>query len=128
MFFIRKLNIVMIVFSFGMTACASLSGQEDAASRIDKAWSESHRRLVNEKLRLQTRYNPLSCDEKLKYEVALYGQFRHVYIDGDDKNLELLMKQARSYKQNEVFEYNYYLTDDVYTSSCGQQHYILRAE
>ena len=123
-----KLNITVMVLSFGLMSCASLSGLDDASGRVDKAWNESHKRLVNEKLELKTRYNPLLCDEKLKYEVALYGQFRHVYVEGDDKAAESLLKYSRSYKQNEVFEYNYYLTDDIYTSSCGQQHYILRVE
>lgn len=118
-------SVFLLSLAFLLTSCVSLTGSEEASRIVSDVWNESCVQINNETMVLKTRYNPLPCDESLKFEVELFGYFRHIKITGNDGDLVSFQKYAREHRAQPYFEYAYQRTDEIYTSSCGQQHYVL---
>ena len=117
--------VILLSLAFLMVSCMSMSGRDEAARLVSNAWKDSCLQISNEDLVLKTRYNPLPCDENLKYEAELFGHYRHVRITGSQEDMALFQKYEREHRTQSFFEYSYRRSDEIYTSSCGQQHHVL---
>ena len=118
-------SVILLCLAFLKMSCTSLSGRDEASRLVSNAWNDSCVQITNEDLVLKTRYNPLPCDENLKYEAELFGHYRHVRITGSDESMALFQKYDRDHRTQSFFEYTYQRSDEIYTSSCGQQHHVL---
>ena len=93
---------------------------------LGKAWDISYITQTQLPTNLKVRYNPSKCDENLKYEANIYGHFRHVELVGSKSEMAQLDQEAQRYRFQEIFTYTFWLTNTLYTSACGQQHFVLK--
>lgn len=111
---------------FGCVACAGMTPQERISRQVERAWEEGNAQYAKTPMMIRVRHNPISCDENLKYEANLYGQFRHVYVVGTEGDLSALDEMALGFPNHGVFQHNFVVTGTPYISACGQQHETLR--
>ena len=110
-------------------SCSSFTPTARAISRssqrVDRALNHSYEALYEAPVKLETRYNPCSCDPALEFECRINGYWRHVQIVGSEEALKKLHQTARSLEPHQIFELSLIISDDLYTATNGQQFYIL---
>lgn len=95
---------------------------------MGRLWVESNDQITRVPCELKTRYNPSPCDENLQYEVNIHGQYRHVSIQGTEDELAALKQATQNAQGVDSVRWPFIFSDQLYTSGCGQYHYILRIE
>ena len=120
---------LFILISLFLSSCSTLTPTGQAIKRssqgVDRAFRSSYETLYDQQVEIETRFNPCSCDPALEFEARLYGQWRHVIIRGSDTAMTAFREKVRNLEMHQVFEYSYRLSDELYTSTTGQNYYTL---
>ena len=114
------------IISLLAAGCTAVSKQARASMLLNTVWEENYLSLTQLPMNLKVRYNPSACDKDLVYEASIYGYFPHVYIVGSKSDFAQLEHKRSLYQP--YFVHSFLLTDTVYMSACGQQHYVLKIQ
>ena len=121
-----SLIIALILF---LSSCSTLTPRSQAIKRsgqgVDRAFRSSYEALYEHQVDIETRFNPCSCDPALEFEARFYGQWRHVIIRGSDTAMTRFREKVRDLELHQEFDYSFFLSDDLYTSTTGQNYYTL---
>ena len=121
--------LLLILTLLLLSSCSTLTPTAQAIKRggqgVDRAFRNSYETLYEQPVEIETRFNPCSCDPALEFEANFYGQWRHVIIRGSDTAMAVFREKVRNLELHQVFEYSYRLSDELYTSTTGQNYYTL---
>lgn len=110
--------------------CAHQSPQAKSVARasdyVEFALEESVRFVHNNPMVFLTRENPSTCEPELKYELEVYGEWRHVMIVGESSQWEAFKKKAMEVPSGMPFEGLYLISQEIFVGQCGQKYYMFQ--
>ena len=125
-----EISLILILCAPVVVSCASGSAVEASIHSASKCVWETlddvYTKLSRETALLQVRRNRCECDDVLEFEVNIYGQWRHVFLE-ENADLEALRLEASRYEEGFAFKFYFDFTSEIYVSKQGQKFYVLRA-
>ena len=125
----RVRSLFLPIIAMALAGCSTGTPLNQASNSASKRVSNSMDRVFiqayEKPMLLEVRRNPCECDHSLEFEVSLYGQWRHVSLDGESE-IQALRSEASRHDQQETFEFYFEPVSKVYVSTNGQNFDTLR--